>query len=114
MGFMRTKTTRDRGTRYPQHQINSILEQFTQSGLPVRRFALQHDLCPATLSRWVRLHRPKSVSGRRPRFIEVQASSVVSGSTMAEIRLGDGLTVHLSSNLQVSRLAELIQLLRRP
>ncbi|MBL9170607.1 MAG: transposase [Verrucomicrobiales bacterium] len=48
---MRTKTKRDRRTRYPQHQIESLLQEFTASGLSVRRFALQHDLCPATLSR---------------------------------------------------------------
>lgn len=111
---MTAKRKRSRGNRYPQHQIETILEQFTQSGLPVRRYALQNDLCPATLSRWVRLHRPKTAPSRRPRFIEVQASSVALSSTMAEIRLGDGLTVHLNSSLHVSGLAELIQLLRRP
>lgn len=113
MAGMKTIRT-PRRVRHTRDQIQVLLEKLSLSGLSVPRFALQNNLCPGTVRRWVRLHGPNKARRRRPRFVEVKASSLSLPSTVAEIRLADGLTVHLSSNLQVSSLAELIQRLRKP
>jgi hypothetical protein len=113
MAGMKTIRT-PRRVRHTRDQIQVLLEKLSLSGLSVPRFALQNNLCPGTVRRWVRLHGPNQARRRRPRFVEVKASSLSLPSTVAEIRLADGLTVQLSSSFQVSSLAELIQLLRQP
>lgn len=95
--------------RTPEEAAALLAEQQRQ-GISDEQFATTQGITLSTLVRW----RRRQQKSQTPRWIEVdQAPCVAPGTSMAQLRLADGLVIELCAGFEVDRMAQLIERLRQ-
>ena len=114
MADMESKSRCHHGPRRTPKQIKTLLKAWERSGQTAHEFAATQGVALSTLWRWSRRQRSTNQEPRPPRWVEVRSqglSAVPAG--MAQVRMPDGLTVHLHRGFEVEPVAQLVQLLRK-